>query len=219
VPAAERLRRHGRAARARPPTLARAAAAACLLALVPVGESAKRLPRASVPRPTPIGVTGAYRLPATSPAVAAGRPVGSLRCTRSRARRDGVHVELFARRLVLLLPAGIGIAPPLRRDGAYVLGGRCSYPLLTREPSGVVEVAAGRRLTVGQLFSVWGQPLSRRVLAGFRAPRGKEVLAFVGGRRWTDDPRRIPLSRHAEIVLEIGGYVPPHRSYLFHQGL
>jgi hypothetical protein len=26
---------------------------------------------------------------------------------------------------------------------------------------------------------------------------------------------RIPLARHAEIVLEVGGYVPPHRAFLF----
>ena len=54
-----------------------------------------------------------------------------------------MHVELFANRRVVIVPAGIGIVPPLRRDGAYVLGGRCSYPLRTREPTGVVEVAGG----------------------------------------------------------------------------
>ena len=51
--------------------------------------------------------------------------------------RFRVHLELFARGLVLLVPAGIGVAPPVERDGAYVLGGRCLYPLRTREPTGV----------------------------------------------------------------------------------
>jgi hypothetical protein len=37
----------------------------------------------------------------------------------------------------------------------------------------------------------------------------------VNGRRFLGDPRSIPLRRHDEIVLEIGGYVPPHSSYLF----
>ena len=127
--------------------------------------------------------------------------------------RFRVHLELFARRLVLLVPAGIGVSPPLRRDGAFVTGGRCLYPLRTREPTGVVEVASARPLRLGDVFRVWGQPLSRHRIAGFRST--DLVHAFVNGRRFHGDPRAIPLRRHDEIVLEIGGYVPPHSSYLF----
>lgn len=163
--------------------------------------------------PTPIGVTSAYRLPAAGAAVRAARPVGALTCARASATRFRVHLELFARRLVLLVPAGIGIAPPLHRDGVYVTGGRCLYPVRTREPTGVVEVASARPVSLGDLFRVWGQPLGPRRLAGFRATT--PLLAFVNGRRVHGDPRAIPLRRHDEIVLEIGGYVPPHSSYLF----
>jgi hypothetical protein len=168
------------------------------------------------PIPTPIGVTREYRLPASSAAVRAGRPVGGFACASASPRRFRVHVELFARKLVLLLPAGIGVSPPLRREGAYVLGGRCVYPLRTREPTGVIEVGAARPVTVGDLFRVWGQPLSAERLAGFRT--AGRVQAYVNGRRVDGDPRAIPLRRHDEIVLEIGGYVPPHTSYLFPKG-
>src|SRR5262249_2939076 len=129
-------------------------------------------------------------------------------------QRSGIHLELFANRRVVVVPAGIGIAPPLRRDGVYVLGGRCSYPLRTREPTGVFELRH-TSLTLGQLFTVWGRPLEAGRLLPFRG----RVTAFVGGRRWHGDPRRIPLRRHAQIVLEVGGYVPPHRGYLFRPGL
>jgi len=165
---------------------------------------------AAAPIPTPIGVTPAYELPAHGQAAAAGRPVGSLACSTSAPVRFRAHLELFARKLVLLVPAGIGIAPPLARDGAYARGGRCSYPLRTREPTGVVEVGRAG-LSVGDLFRVWGQPLSPTRLAGFRG----RVVAFVNGRRVAGDPRAIPLRKHDEIVLEIGGFVPPHASYLF----
>ena len=143
--------------------------------------------------------------------------VAGLRCSSAESPRFGVHLELFAARRVVIVPAGIGIAPPHRRQGPYVVGGRCSFPLRTREPTGVVEIERGASLTLGQLFAVWGQPLSRTRLAGFtsRAP----VLAFVDGRRWQRDPREIPLRPHAEIVLELGGYVPPHSSFLFRKGL
>jgi hypothetical protein len=68
-------------------------------------------------------------------------------------------------------------------------------------------------VTVGDLFRVWGQPLSAHRIAGFRSAGA--VLGFVNGRRVHGDPRAIPLRRHDEIVLEIGDYVVPHRSYLF----
>ncbi len=149
--------------------------------------------------------------------MANGAPVaGGLGCGRPASTRYGVHVELYAERLVVPVPAGIGIAPPQRRRGAYVLGGRCVYPVRTYEPTGLV--VAGRRaapLTLGDLFAVWGQPLSRTRLASFRG----RLAAFVGGVRWGGPPATIPLDRHAEIVLEVGGRVPPHRTYLFPSGL
>jgi hypothetical protein len=141
-----------------------------------------------------------------------GRPIDHLRCRPGERPRSKVHLELFAARRVVLVAPGIGIAPPRVRDGAYVRGGRCTYPLFTREPTGVVEVEnGGRPKTLGDLFAVWGQPLSRRRMAGFRG----EVSAFVGGRRRAGDPRTIPLEPHAQIVLEVGGYVPPHPTYRF----
>ena len=162
------------------------------------------------PIPTPIGVTPGYKLPAHGPATASGRSVGALECSTAAPLRFRAHLELFARKLVLLVPAGIGIAPPLSREGAYVRGGRCSYPLRTREPTGVVEVGRAG-LTVGDLFRVWGQPLAPTRLAGFHG----RVAAFVNGRRVAGDPRAIAFHEHDEIVLEVGGFVPPHSSYLF----
>lgn len=142
----------------------------------------------------------------------AARPVGKFACSRTSPLRFRVHVELFARKLVLLLPPGIGVAPPLGRDGAVVTSGRCLYPLRTRDPTGLIEVAA-RPVRLGDLFRIWGQPLSPHRLAGFRS--NQPLLAFVNGRRFRGDPRAIPLRRHDEVVVEIGGYVPPHSSYLF----
>jgi hypothetical protein len=99
-----------------------------------------------------------------------------------------------------------------------VVGGRCHYRLHTVDPTGVVRVTraqAGPAPTVGDLFVLWGQPLTLGRLAGFRGP----VKAFVGGRRWAGDPRTIPLRRHAQIVLELDARVKPHPFYLFPRGL
>jgi hypothetical protein len=169
-----------------------------------------------LPRSAPgVGPDARWRPPSLSPGVAAARPVRGMRCDRDERRRFGVHIELFAARRVVLVAPGIGVAPPRVRDGAYVRGGRCWYPLRTREPTGVIEVEEGAPRTLGDLFALWGQPLGPRRLAGFRG----QVEAYMGGRRRHGDPRTIPLTRHAQIVLEVRGHVPPHTRYHFPPGL
>jgi len=129
-----------------------------------------------------------------------------MRCSRTEPPRFGVHLEVFVRRRTVIVPAGIGVAPPHRGRPPYVRGGRCSYPLRTREPTGVVEVARGSRRTLGDLFDVWGRPL-----------RGSHV--WVGGRRHRGDPRTIPLLPHAQIVVADDPRVPVHARYAFPPGL
>ena len=89
----------------------------------------------------------------------------------------------------------------------------------TREPTGVIELVPGVPATLGEFFAVWGQPLGRRRLVGFRTVGVERVRAWVDGHVWRGDPRSIPLLRHTEIVLELGRFVPPHASYRFEKGL
>ena len=90
--------------------------------------------------PTPIGVGPRFHLLPATPAVRAGRPVGALRCVAA-SRRFGAHIELFAHNRVVIVPAGIGVATPFTRAGAYVRPGGCTYPLRTLQPTGVVQTA------------------------------------------------------------------------------
>ncbi len=160
--------------------------------------------------PLGVGPGPGYRPPAGA------RTIPGLACRVGVGRRVGVHVELFAHRHVVVVPAGIGVVAP-RRAGAYVEGGRCLLPLITLEPTGVVELGVGSRpLRLGDLFAVWGQPLGARRLAGFG---GGRVHAYVDGREVAGAAAAIVLRAHREVVLEIGGYVPPHRSYVFAGGL
>lgn len=155
----------------------------------------------------PVGQGPAFR----PPAVLRTGPVGILRCERTAGKPYGAHIELFARDRGVLVPAGIGIGR-----------GGCLYPLRTVDPTGVVEVDPGAVVgvpTLGELFELWGQPLSPRRLAGFKAGAGLGVIAFVDGRRWQWDPRGIPLRRHAQIVIELDASVQPHPTYAFPPGL
>jgi hypothetical protein len=172
---------------------------------------------APLPRTAPsVGPTARHRPPSLGARAARAVPISGLKCTSAAAARFGVHLELFAARRVVLIPSGIGIAPPRRQEGAYVRAGRCSYPLRTREPTGVIEVqATGRTKTLGDLFAIWGQPLGASRMAGFHG----RVTAYLNGRRWPAAPGAIPLAKHAQIVLEVGGYVRRHATYRFPPGL
>jgi hypothetical protein len=149
--------------------------------------------------PWPIGVGPRYHPSPAPAAVRAGEPVQRLLCGAYRVR-FAAHVEVFASRRVAILPAGIGRGPG------------CAYPVSTNAPTGVVHLA--RRVRLGDLFRVWGQKLGPHRLLSFRGT----TLVFVDGRRRRGDPRRIWLRPHAQVVLEIGGYVAPHPAYVFPKG-
>ncbi len=138
-----------------------------------------------------------------------------MRCEPSAPVSSLAHVELYADDHVVLVPAGIGVAPPARREGAYVRGGRCMYPLHTLEPTGLVLLAPGPARTLGELFDVWGQPLGRHSLAGFRSTRRGQVSVFIDGVLWRGDPAAAPLNPGSQLTIELGRAVPPHRRYEF----
>jgi hypothetical protein len=171
--------------------------------------------------PRPIAIDAGHLLPATPGAVAARRPIAGLPCSQALQQRYGVHVELFVDGLVVLLPAGIGIAPPWQAQPPSVSDGACTYPVRTVDPTGVVEVApAARPVTLGDLFAVWGQPLSAGGFGPWRTASGEHLGVFLDGKPFTGDPRTMPLRPHAQIVLEVGSpRVVPHARYRFPPGL
>jgi hypothetical protein len=139
--------------------------------------------------PTPIGPGSAYRPPS-------GRPVEACAAPSPFA----AHLELFANGRAIVIPAGIG---------------GCSDPVRTRTPTGVVGLAR-RGLVLGDLFRIWGQPLTGHRLLSFRSDA--PVRAYVGGRAVAGAVSSIPLQPGAEIVVELGRYVPPHAFFLFPKG-
>jgi hypothetical protein len=141
--------------------------------------------------------------------------IDGMRCRPAARVVSAAHVEAFAEDHVVVIPAGVGVAPPLRQAGAYVRGGSCVYPLHTLEPTGLVLLAGGRTRTLGELFALWGQPLDYGDLAGFRARRRGQVAVFIDGVAWHADPAGAPLRPKTQVTVEVGPHVPPHAHYLF----
>ena len=149
--------------------------------------------------PTPIGVGPHYHPP---PAVHAPCAAGPL---RGAAR---VHLEVFANRRVVIVPAAIGLRGA-RFNAGRVTSAACRARLWTTDPSGVVSFSA--RVRLGDLFTVWGEPFGPKRLLSFHGA----VSLFRNGIRTRGDPTLLALRAGDELVLEIGGFVPPHRSYRF----
>jgi hypothetical protein len=168
------------------------------------------IPRRLLLEARPIGRGPRFRPPVT------GSVVGA--CRRELGARFGVHVEVFGADRVVIVPAGIGVRPPIRLSAGRISSAGCYGSLVTLEPTGLVLVRPGARLSLSDLFRAWGQPLSSRRLAPFAAARGGQVAVFLDGQRWRGQPGGVPLVRHSEIVLEEGAYVPPHSSYTFPPG-
>jgi hypothetical protein len=193
------------------PMAAAAVVSACASSQPPAQPTATAsIPRSLLSEARPIGTGPRFTLPASGPVA------GS--CQRSLGPRVGVHVEVFAANHVLLLPAGIGAPRPWAKLNGAITSARCYGALVTLDPTGLVLVRPGAGLTLADLFRSWGEPLSRTRLTSFSAPAGTQVAVFVDGRRWNAGPASVRLTRHAEIVLEVGPSVPPHSSYAFPPG-
>jgi len=153
--------------------------------------------------PTPVGHGPRYRPAADGP----GAQQAGCRAAPLRAG-ERVHLELFANRRVVIVPAGIGLGSPRLRLGR-VVAAACRAPLWTLDPSGVVRFERGA--TLADLFEVWGRRLGARRLLTFPGA----VRVFVDGRPRAGAPGGLVLRDRAEIVLEVGGVVPPHASFRF----
>jgi hypothetical protein len=165
------------------------------------------IPASLIREARPIGRGPRFQPPVTGPVIG--------RCERALGPRVGVHLEVFAANRVVLIPAGIGTRPPRALSEGRISRARCYGALVTVDPTGVVLVGVADRLTLAALFHSWGQPLSSTRLASFRARR---VEVFVDGHPWRGPPGAVTLTRHAEIVLEVGPHVPPHSTYTFPPG-
>ena len=193
------------------PMAAAAVASACASSQPPAPPpAAASIPRALLSEARPIGTGPRFTLPASGPVAGT--------CQRSLGPRVGVHVEVFAANRVLLLPAGIGARRPWAKLDGRITSAPCYGALVTLDPTGLVLVRPGAGLTLADLFRSWGEPLSRTRITSFSAPAGTQVAVFVDGRPVNAGPPSVPLTRHAEIVLEVGPHVPPHSSYAFPPG-
>jgi hypothetical protein len=181
-------------------------------ALTPAPVASPHAARSSSQRPADIGPEGVP--------LSAGAPLGPARSPAPGQSRGGVpcgsreqlayhvhaHLTIFVSGKPRSVPLGIGIGAPVRitktANGPFASGGSCFSFLHTHAADGIIHIEAPRKVEfrLGQFFDVWQQRLDRHHVG--RA--WGRVVAYVDGRRYRGDPRRVPLRRHARIQLEVG---------------
>lgn len=159
---------------------------------------------------------------ATTGGEATGQTVEGVPCESPGTAPAGsdAHLAVFVNGEARTIPAGIGAPGAVlaaTAQGVRAQPGPCLYALHTLSADGIVRIrpsASQQAYTLGELFAIWGQPLT----AGQVGPATGGVIAYVDGQQVNGNPGDIPLKPHAVIQLDVGADVPA-QSYDFPAGL
>jgi hypothetical protein len=134
-------------------------------------------------------------------AVPAGQPVDGIRCEQMEGSVLHIHQH------VAVLDHGKPVQIP--DDVGRPIVGQCFYWIHTHTPDGIVHIEAPsfKTFTLGNFFDVWGEPLSASNVAGAKPKRGERVAVWVDGRAYSGDPRKIELTQHLDVTIDVG---PPY---------
>ena len=195
------------------PTAARAVTIGVLLALLPATASlaapsrATRVPGPLGPENVPLEV-GHPLAPAST--AAQGQTVDGIQCDSHEQVAYHVHTRLtvYVDGQMRPLPPGIGIVDPVAQRttrGPFYEASRCYYWLHVYVQDGIIHIESPTKqtYTLGQLFDIWQQPLSRTQVASAKG----SMVVFVDGRRYTGDPRDITLGSHQVVQIDVGSPV------------
>ncbi|HEY9516834.1 MAG TPA: hypothetical protein VIQ74_14245 [Gemmatimonadaceae bacterium] len=122
------------------------------------------------------------------------------------------HVSLFVKGEQIAIPEAIGVKDPQTVNN-FVVAGRCWYWIHTHDATGIIHVEPPTQIetSLGQLFDIWGQPLSKTEVAGYQGP----VTVSVDGESYTGDPRAITFESHRQITLQVGTPLVTPPVYIF----
>lgn len=149
-------------------------------------------------------VNGSEQWPAGSTASGGrGKPTDGVPCVTREDYHVHAHLTIVRDGKLLALPPDIGLQG-------------CTYELHTHDRSGIlhIEAAAVRQFTLGQFFSVWGQPLERTQVAGLNGAVQVYLNDGSGLIRHDGDPRSVELRPHRMVYLVLG--TPPAQLPAYH---
>jgi hypothetical protein len=125
------------------------------------------------------------------------------------------HLDIYVDGKKVTVPALIGISTAQQFIS----------DLHTHDPTGIIHVesATASSFSLGQVFGVWGVPLSAGAIGSLKTGGGKVLKTWVNGKEISGDPTRIVVEAHQEIVVAYGteAQMPKQvpASYAFPAGL
>ncbi len=176
--------------------------------------------------PGPAGPEG-VPIPAAAPLIgtatkATGQQVDGIGCDTSEQTLFHIHAHLtiFVNGSARQVPAGIGIPGAQGQNtanGTFISSGTCFYWLHTHAADGIIHIESPvqRTYTLGEFFNEWGQPLSAHQVG----PASGKVTALYNGQVYLGNPADIPLTKHAQIQLEVGSPLVAPEKITFPAGL
>jgi len=131
-----------------------------------------------------------------------GNPVLGVPCTDPNdAFHIHSHLSIFMNGQALAIPANVGIVQ-------FTPTTDCHYYVHTHDHSGKIhmEAAAPTTFTLGNLFAIWGMPLTTTNVAGITNLPLTAVYITENGTvtQFTGDPTTIPMTSHRHIAIVLG---------------
>lgn len=140
-----------------------------------------------------------YKVSTTTGGAPSGDTVANVRCDAGEqlATHYPAHLTILYKGQPVTVPSQIGIQAT------------CLYWMHTHDDSGIIHVEApkseaNRKFKLGEFFTVWGQPLTKKQVSTIKVGPGDQVKAWVNGQPYTGDPANITLTSREQIVIEIG---------------
>jgi hypothetical protein len=111
------------------------------------------------------------------------------------------HLTLIANGVQHAIPIAIGVLGA-EEISNFVVDGRCFYWLHTHDATGIIHIEApdSSQFTLGELFAIWGEPLSRSNVAGFQG----DVVTYVDSTRYDGDLSALAFKERQQITLIVG---------------
>jgi hypothetical protein len=143
-----------------------------------------------------------------------GQPIAGLTCGNiPRGFHGHAHLSIILNGRVLAIPKNIGLVAASGTQPA------CDYPLHIHELDGKVHMHAltPTVFTLGQLFTIWGQTLSRTNIAGITS---LPVVVYITDNNdasttsiYTGDLAAIGFIPHREVTIQIGSQITQIPNY------
>jgi len=130
-----------------------------------------------------------------------GSPVDGIPCgAANETFHIHSHLSIFVNGDAKAFPAQVGI-PQLTPTTD------CHYYVHTHDHSGKIhmEAPAAQDFTLGNLFDIWGQPLTATNVAGVtNLPMSVYIYDATTITQFTGDPKTIPMLSHRHIAIVLG---------------